>query len=37
MMSNEWVRPPDEIDDPISTFFSGGEFAPFTPGIALKS
>jgi|SRR5271157_6129667 len=23
-MSNEWVRPPDEIDDPISTFFSGG-------------
>jgi hypothetical protein len=28
-MSNEWVRPPDEIDDPISTFFSGGEFAPF--------
>jgi len=24
-MSNEWVRPPDEIGDPYPTFYSEGE------------
>jgi hypothetical protein len=30
------LRPPDEINDPISTFFSEGESDPFTSGIAAK-
>ena len=34
--SNEWIRPPDEIDDPISIFFSEGESEPYTPGITLS-